>query len=227
LTPTLDAKLIARLTGHQPVNLALFEQALTHGSTGRAADYQRLEFIGDRVLGLVIAEALFDRFPDESEGELSRRLNVLVSRESCAELARGIGLPEHIRLGKQARDDGGRFSDNIIGDAMEALIGALFRDGGLDAARAFIAAQWDAMISGQATAPKHPKSALQEWAAAAGRRPPEYETIAREGPPHAPRFRVSVTLGKLASAEAEGPSKHAAETAAAQMLLDQLKDLKS
>ncbi|MEY4270620.1 MAG: hypothetical protein RLZZ58_1836 [Pseudomonadota bacterium] len=219
--------MIVRLTGHKPHDLSLFEQALTHGSTGRAADYQRLEFIGDRVLGLTIADALFGRFPHESEGELSRRLNVLVSRESCAALARGLGLPTHIRLGKQARDDGGRHSDNIVGDVMEALIGALYRDGGLDVARAFVETNWDAMISDQVTAPKHPKSALQEWAAAAGRRPPEYETIARDGPPHAPQFRVSVTIGKLAQAEAEGSSKHAAETAAAQLLLDQLKDHKS
>lgn len=226
MTQSPDAALIARLTGHDAHDLSLFEQALTHGSTGRAADYQRLEFIGDRVLGLVIADALFARFPHESEGELSRRLNVLVSRESCAMLARAMGLPAHIRLGKQARDDGGRHSDNIIGDVMEALIGALYRDGGIEVARGFVLTHWDALIDGQTTAPKHPKSALQEWAAANNRRPPEYETIAREGPPHAPSFRVAVTIGKLARAEAEGPSKHAAETAAAQMLLDQVKEEK-
>lgn len=107
----------------------LYGQALTHGSAA-AANYERLEFLGDRVLGLVIADWLFDHFPTEPEGKLSRRFNALVSGETCAEVARGIGLPQHLVLGKQARDDGATDSDNVLGDVMEAIIGALFLDAG-------------------------------------------------------------------------------------------------
>lgn len=216
-----DAELgetLHRITGHRPRDPALFVQALTHGSSARN-DYQRLEFLGDRVLGLSIAAELYARFPQESEGALSARFNALVSGDRCAEVARRIALPALIRLGRQARDDGGRFSDNIASDVMEALIGALYLDAGPDAARDFVLSHWSPLIDTQTSAPKHPKSALQEWAAANNRRPPDYEIIARDGPPHAPRFKVAVRIGKLAEAEAEGASKHAAETLAATKLL--------
>ncbi|NKB15922.1 MAG: hypothetical protein HC774_01780 [Sphingomonadales bacterium] len=118
------------MTGHAPTDPSLFVEALTHGSHG-ARDYQRLEFLGDRVLGMVVAEALYAAFPLESEGALSARLNQLVTGACCADVARQLELPALIRLGKQARDDGGRDSDNILGDVMEALIGALFLAGAL------------------------------------------------------------------------------------------------
>lgn len=215
------ASWLKALIGRAPTNPARFEQALTHGSA-KAVNYERLEFLGDRILGLLIGEWLFDRFTDEPEGKLSRRFNALVSGETCAEVARTAGVPIHLVLGKQARDDGAADSDNVLGDVMEALIGAFYREAGLDAARAFVRRVWGNRIDEHAKAPKHPKSALQEWAAARNRRPPEYEIVDRSGPNHAPRFTVKVSIGKLAEASAEGSNKQEAETAAAAALLAKL-----
>ena len=204
-----------------PRDLSMFERALTHGSQGQD-NYERLEFLGDRVLGLAVAEWLFDHFPGEPEGALSKRLNALVTGAVCAEVARHIGVPAHLRLGKQARDDGAANSDNVLGDVMEALIGALYLEAGLESARAFVRRVWGERVVTHSTAPQHPKSALQEWAAAHNRKPPAYEVIERSGPHHAPRFTVKVSLGRLAEATATGASKQEAETAAAGTLLAQL-----
>lgn len=208
---------IEQTFGRAPRDLAPYERALTHGSQA-AANYERLEFLGDRVLGLAIAEWLFERFADEAEGALSRRLNALVTGQVCAEIARETGVAPHLRLGKQAREDGAADSDNVLGDVMEALIGAFYLDHGLEAARAFVRRAWAERIDAHAQAPRHPKSALQEWAAANNRRAPEYAVIDRSGPNHAPRFTVKVSIGKL-EASGEGTSKSAAETAAAAALL--------
>ncbi|MEG3181466.1 ribonuclease III [Sphingomonas sp. LT1P40] len=212
---------LAGVLKESPADLTTYERALTHGSQA-AANYERLEFLGDRVLGLTVAEWLYQRFPDEPEGKLSRRFNSLVTGVVCADVAREIGVPAYLKLGKQARDDGAAGSDNVLGDVMEALIGAFFIERGFDAARALVRRLWDSRIDAQASAPKHPKSALQEWAAANNRRAPDYELLDRSGPGHAPRFRVRVSIGKLAEAEGEGSSKAAAETAAAVALLEQL-----
>jgi ribonuclease III len=198
-----------------------FARALTHGSQA-AENYERLEFLGDRVLGLTIAEWLFSRYPDEPEGKLSRRLNALVTGPVCADVARSLGVSTHLRLGKQARDDGAGDSDNVLGDVMEALIGALFLERGQDRTAAFIREIWGSRIDAQATAPRHPKSALQEWAAANQRKAPEYTILDRSGPHHAPRFKIGVRLGNFASAEGDGASKQEAETAAAAALLKQV-----
>ena len=206
---------------HKPADPALFRRALTHSSHG-AADYERLEFLGDRVLGLVTAAWLYRLFPDEPEGKLSRRYNALVSRETCAEIGRAIGVAAHLRLGKQARDDGAVNSGNVLGDAVEALIGALYLEGGLSAPEVFIHRAWGPLVESQDQAPKHPKSALQEWAAAEGCRPPVYSLAGRSGPHHAPRFVVAVEIPGRVSAEAEGASKQEAETAAAKALLEKL-----
>ncbi|WP_079247323.1 ribonuclease III [Sphingomonas turrisvirgatae] len=206
------------LLGREPRDPARFERALTHGSHG-ADNYERLEFLGDRVLGLTLADWLYERFPAEPEGKLSRRFNSLVTGVVCAEVAREIGVPAHLRLGKQARDDGAASSDNVLGDVMEALIGALYLDAGFDVARDWVRSLWAGRIDEQGSAPKHPKSALQEWAAANNRRPPDYELVDRSGPGHAPRFKVRAVIGKLAEAEGEGSSKQEAETAAAEALL--------
>jgi ribonuclease III len=197
---------------------ALFARALTHGSTGEA-DYQRLEFLGDRVLGLIVADMLYKGFPDEPEGRLSHRLNSLVAGATCAEIARAIDVRPHLRLGKQARDDGARESDNVLGDVMEALIGALYLDHGMDAARRFVESQWRPLLEAAVTAPKHPKSAVQEWCAAHGRKVPVYEITAKEGPPHAMRFEVTVTVKGFAPVTGTGNSKQVAETAAAEAFL--------
>ncbi len=206
--------------GYAPNNIEIFSRALTHGSTGKP-DYQRLEFLGDRVLGLVIAEMLYARYPDEAEGRLSHRLNALVSGATCAQIARDIDLSGHIRLGKQARDDGAQASENVLGDVVEAIIGALFQDKGMDAARQFIIANWTAQIESAPSAPKHPKSALQEWCAANNRKTPEYSVTHKEGPPHAMRFEVTVTVKGFDPISATALSKQAAETAVAELFLEQ------
>ena len=208
--------------GVAPHDTSLYTRALTHGSHG-SETYERLEFLGDRVLGLVVADWLYSTYEADAEGKLSFRLNALVTRASCAQVGREIGVVPFIRLGKQARDDGAFDSDNVIGDVIEALIGALWLDHGLEAARAFIRKHWAALMDGQQGAPRHPKSALQEWAAAHNRKPPAYTITDRSGPHHAPRFTVQVSLGSAGEASAEGSSKQEAETAAAAAMLEKLK----
>ena len=209
------------LIGRAPRNRATFEQALTHGSA-KPVNYERLEFLGDRILGLLIGEWVFDRFADEPEGKLSRRYNALVSGETCADIARAAGVPKHLILGKQARDDGAADSDNVLGDVMEALIGALYLEGGLEEARTLVRRLWGDRVDTQTSAPRHPKSALQEWAAANRRKPPEYQMTDRSGPHHALKFTVTVSIKGAGEASATGGSKQEAETAAAKALLDKL-----
>jgi ribonuclease III len=213
---------VTQVTGHEPSNSAIFELAFTHSSVS-SGSYDRLEFLGDRVLGLVIARALYERYPKESEGNLSRRYNVLVARETCAEIGRELGIPPLIRLGKQARDDRANESDNVVGDVVEALIGALLLDGGLETAQRFVLRAWAPYLEGQGRVPQHPKSALQELAAARDLRAPVYELVSRTGAHHAPVFTVRVTVKGLGEATGEGSSKQEAETAAAEALLSQLK----
>lgn len=198
---------------------ALWLEALTHGSFGSQRDYERLEFLGDRVLGLVIAEWLHEQ-GDEAEGKLSQRLNALVSRQMCARQARAIGLPAHIRLGKQARDDGGTDSDNILGDVMEALLGASFIAHGFKPTRELVRRIWADAVSGGTGQRKHPKSALQEWAAGNRRKVPEYEVTDRSGPDHAAVFTVRVSVHNVGEAEASGPSKQEAEKRAAAAFME-------
>jgi len=214
--------------GFDAADEAPWIEALTHGSfngSGGAAaetsrDYQRLEFLGDRVLGLSVASWLF-RAGDAPEGKLSQRLNALVSGTTCARIARHIGLPAHIRLGKQARDDGGADSDKILGDVMEALIGACFVQHGFDTAQAIIYRMWASELEGDVGKSKHPKSALQEWAAGNQRTAPVYEVVDRSGPDHAARFTVRVIIRNVGEAEASATSKGEAERLAAKAFLEQ------
>ncbi len=207
--------------GRAPKDIALYQRALTHGSHG-PANYQRLEFLGDRVLGVVVAEWLMQLFPNEKEGFLSHRFTVLVSGAVCAEVARAAGVRNRMILGKQARDDGAGDSDYILGDVIEALIGALYSEHGLEAARDFVRRWWAPHVDAKSAAPRHPKSLLHEYAEAHKRKPPAYRVVERSGPDHAPRFRVEASLGSLGSAEAEGRSKAEAESAAAAALLEKL-----
>lgn len=214
----LDGETRAFLThrsGAEPQDEQLWQAALTHGSTGEKCNYERLEFLGDRVLGLTIAEWLYQN-SDEAEGRLSQRLNALVSRATCAQIARAIGLGHHMRLGKQARDDGGEDSDNILGDVMEAIIGACFTERGFAAARTMVRNLWADTLAGKTGKRKHPKSALQEWAAGNRRRMPEYRLVDRSGPDHALRFTVEVHVHNVGSAQATANSKQDAETQAAE-----------
>ncbi len=198
---------------------ALWQAALTHGSIGEEDNYERLEFLGDRVLGLSIADWLHAR-SNEPEGKLAQRLNAIVSREMCAIIARDIGLGEHIRISKQARSDGGQDSDNILGDVMEALLGAQFIENGFGAARELIHILWRPALESGAGESKHPKSALQEWAAGNRRKPPEYQVIDRSGPDHAAQFTVRVSVHKVGEAEGIASSKGEAEKAAAKAFME-------
>ena len=206
-------------TGFTVRDEARWRAALTHGSMGEAVNYERLEWLGDRVLGLAISHWLFER-SDAAEGQLAQRLNALVSRDACASIARDIGVPAHARLGKQARDDGAHDSDNVLGDVMEALLGANFLEAGFDPSRDLVRLLWSEAVEGRRGHSKHPKSALQEWAAGNRRKPPEYELIERSGPDHSARFTVRVSVLNVGEAEATAPSKQQAETAAAAAFME-------
>lgn len=215
LLDTATHKYLESLTGGPLRDVGLWLRALTHGSTGEKQNYERLEFLGDRVLGLTIAEWLYEN-STEAEGRLSQRLNALVSRATCAQIARGLDLGPHMILGKQARDDGGLDSENILGDVMEALIGACFTERGFEDARAMVRRLWGTALEGKTGKRKHPKSALQEWAAGNRRRVPEYRLVDRSGPDHASIFTVEVTVPNVGSAQATANSKQDAETRAAE-----------
>ncbi len=210
---------LARKFGAAVNDLALYQRALTHGSSGKP-DYQRLEFLGDRILGLVIAETLYAAFPHEAEGNLARRLNSLVSGSSCAEIARAIGIGPYIVLGKQARDDGARDSENVLGDVMESLIGACYLDMGFDVVRQFILEHWYPYMTVSKTAPVHPKSALQEWCAANQHKPPEYNVTGKSGPAHNTTFEVTLSVKGFADVITSANSRQAAETEAAKFFLE-------
>jgi ribonuclease III len=210
--------------GHQFKNAALLEQALTHisaltGARNRAGSYQRLEFLGDHVLGLVVSDMLFGAFPKADEGELSRRLADLVRKEACADVARAIDLGAVIRLGASESNAGGRGRTAILADVCEALVGAVFLDGGYDAAAAMISRLWGERMRTPARPLRDSKTVLQEWAQARGLPTPNYREVERKGPDHDPEFRVTVELPKFAPAEGLGRSKRAAEQAAATAML--------
>ena len=224
-SPGGDLERAAQRIGHEFSEPDLLDEALTHSSAGTPArpHNQRLEFLGDRVLGLVIAEEMTRLHPEESEGALAPRLNELVRKETCADIAVQIGVDAVLRLGKSEAKTGGRRKTAILGDAMEAVIAAVYLDGGLEAARRMILRHWRATIDSQGdAAPRDAKTALQEWAQGKGMRPPRYETIDREGPDHEPVFTIVVTLSSGQTAEAKARSKRAAEQEAARLLLTEL-----
>jgi ribonuclease-3 len=218
------AQLEQRL-GHAFADRDLLEQALTHASVGsgarQVAHNERLEFLGDRVLGLLAAEALVARHPDWREGELTRRHASLVAGKTCAEVARRLGLAAALRLAGGASKQGGRDNDRILGDAMEALMAAVYLDGGVQAARSVFTAAWtDALVSAAAEQGREPKTALQEWAMAAGRPLPSYREVSRTGPDHAPLFVVEAAVEGYAPERAAGSTLREAEKAAARALLE-------
>jgi ribonuclease-3 len=211
--------------GHPFSEPALLERALTHisaltGARHRAGSYQRLEFLGDHVLGLVISDMLFHAFPKADEGELSRRLADLVRKEACADVARQIELGTAIRLGASESNAGGRSRTAILADVCEALIGAVFLDGGYEAAGKVIARFWEQRMRVPVRPLRDPKTVLQEWAQARGLPTPAYRELERRGPHHDPEFRVAVELPARAPAEGVGRSKRAAEQAAAAAMLE-------
>ena len=210
--------------GHRFATPDLLIRAMTHSSLGSPSrpDNQRLEFLGDRVLGLVIAEALMGEDETAREGKLAPRFNALVRKETCAEVAREIDLGEVLKLGKSEMVTGGRRKDALLGDAMEALIAAVYRDAGFDAARGFVLRLWGKRIEAVDEDARDPKTALQEWAQSRKMPPPSYELVRRAGPDHAPEFTIAVTLKNGEAAQAVAGNKRSAEQAAAKELLERM-----
>ena len=217
------AKLEARL-GYKFADPELLDKALTHSSAIAPAkrvlqSYQRLEFLGDRVLGLVVADMIYRRFPKATEGDLSRSLNALVRKETCAAIAREIDLGDEIILGDSEARTGGADKDAILGDAIEAVLGAVYIDGGLGPAFAIIERLFGEHMGQSGTERADAKTTLQEWAQGRGLEPPVYTQVERRGPDHAPEFTISVKLGEYAPLTATGPNKKIAEHKAAEAFL--------
>jgi ribonuclease-3 len=217
------AKLEARL-GYKFADPGLLDRALTHSSAISPAkrianSYQRLEFLGDRVLGLVVAGMLYRKFPKATEGDLSRSLNALVRQETCATIAREVGLGPELNLGDSEARTGGAEKDAILGDAIEAVLGAIYLDGGLAPAAEIIERLFGEHAGETGNERADAKTTLQEWAQGRGLEPPVYEEIERRGPDHAPQFTIAVKLGAFPPLTASGPNKKLAEHKAAEAFL--------
>jgi ribonuclease-3 len=202
----------------------LLNRAMTHRSAaqGRAVEWsnERLEFLGDRVLGLVIVETLMERFPTLREGELAPRLNAMVSRDACAVVGAELGLGQFLIVDRSERATGGAEKRSLLANAAEAVIGAIYTDGGLEKSRKFILKAWAKLLKSTMEKPRDPKSALQEWAQGEGLATPTYRHDAREGPDHAPVFTATVLVDGREPASGTGASKQHAERAAAKAMLD-------
>ena len=210
--------------GYEFSNLSLLVEALTHSSIASdfRKDNQRLEFLGDRVLGLVMAEALLEIDQTAPEGTLAPRFNALVRKETCAEVARQIELGGVLKIGRSEMLSGGRRKDALLGDGMEALIAAIYKDGGFEIAKTIIIKLWGDRIKNVKVDARDAKTILQEWAQARGQNPPNYEVISRSGPDHAPDFLVKVILASGETSEAMAGSKRQAEQMAAKALLQKI-----
>jgi len=214
------ASVVFQLTDHAFRDLILLQTALTHSSAaGAAANNERLEFLGDRILSLVIADMLLQAFPEAREGELAVRLNALVRGDTCADVALELGLEKIIRADSAVRSVTGAKAKNVLADATEALIAAIYLDGGIDAARHFILRYWEKRSRAIADIPRDAKTELQEWAVQFAGMRPAYAVEKRDGPDHAPTFTVVVELPGYQPARATGRSKQAAERAAAESFL--------
>lgn len=218
-----DIQAFAARIGHRFHQPALLVRALTHSSyASNAGDNQRLEFLGDRVLGLVMAEALLSAAPAAAEGVLAPRFNALVRKEACADVAREYGLGDVLRLGRSEMMTGGRRKEALLGDAMEAVIAAVYLDAGFDAAKTLVLRLWGARIAQVEADARDAKTALQEWAQARGMAPPAYVQVSRDGPDHAPVFTIEARLASGEVESAQATSKRAAEQAAAGAMLAQV-----
>jgi ribonuclease III len=218
-----DLQSLTNALGHEFIRPELLEQALTHPSTASKATYERLEFLGDRVLGLIIAALVYRAFPAEPEGALARRFAALVRKEALARVAEAIDLGVHLRISRGEAEQGGRRSRNLLADACEALIAALFLDGGYEAAQSFVERWWRPLLAEQAEPPQDTKTALQEWAQSRGLPLPVYRLTGQEGPAHDPIFDIEVSLPGQPSAHGRGRSRRTAELAAAELLLSRLR----
>lgn len=210
--------------GHTFRDPSLLIQAMTHASLSSPTrdDNQRMEFLGDRVLGLIIAEAVLAHDPNAKEGTLAPRFNALVRKETCAELAVSIDLGAALKMGRSEMLSGGRRKQAILGDAMEAVIAAVYQDAGFEVARALVLRLWGDRIANAKGDARDPKTMLQEWAQARAMQPPKYVELGRSGPDHAPVFEIEAQLANGAAAKGQATSKRAAQQMAAERLLDQL-----
>lgn len=216
-------KLVEERIGHSFTDSALLTTAFTHVSALKSArrtdSYQRLEFLGDHVLGLIVSDMLYRAFPKADEGELSKRLADLVRKEACADVARSLGFEEAIKLGSVGAGAGARLRKSALGDICEAVIGAIFLDGGYKSAVSFVERNWTERMRKPVRPLRDPKTVLQEWAQGKGLPTPSYREVERTGPHHDPQFRVAVELPGLKPAEGIGGSKRAAEKVAATAML--------
>ena len=224
-----DLKALQGRLGYRFEQPTLLRQAVTHGSMSGPGrdDNQRLEFLGDRVLGLVMAQALLEHDKAATEGQLAPRFNALVRKETCADVAREIDIGSALKLGRSEQKTGGRRKMALLGDAMEAVIAAVYLDGGFDAAQALILRLWGDRIENVEDDAKDAKTALQEWAQARGLQPPAYVETRRSGPDHAPVFTIEARLPGGETAEATAGNKRQAEQAAAKALLEQVDQAKA
>lgn len=214
------AEALADRIGHRFADTALLQTALTHSSAVRASvNNERLEFLGDRVLGLIVAQMLFEALPEASEGDLAPRFNALVDARTCAEIGVELGLDQLMRADSALKSRSAGKAVNYLADAVEALIAALYLDGGIDAARGFVRRYWTRRAEGVVAKPRNPKSELQEWLARVGSARPVYAIEGREGPDHEPVFTVSVSADGYAPSIARGGSRRVAEEAAATAFL--------
>lgn len=219
-----DLSALQTRLGYEFKDAALLKRALTHASADSAGSNERLEFLGDRVLGLVLAERLHALYPDDAEGSLALMFNALARKEACAAAADAAGLSDYLILANAEAGSGGRKKAVILAGACEAMIAALYLDGGYDAARKFIEKFWADQFSALNADMRDAKTALQEWAQGRkGRAAPAYKQINREGPDHAPRFRVEVSVTGEEPATGDGSSKREAEQEAAKAMLKRLK----
>ena len=216
-----DLKAFCARIGHEFQDAELLIRAVTHSSiaTETRPDNQRLEFLGDRVLGLVMADALFNADHAASEGQMAPRFNALVRKETCADVAREIDLGAVLKLGRSEMMSGGRRKEALLADAMEAVIAAVYLDAGLEAARAMVLRLWGQRVASVEDDARDAKTALQEWAQARGQMPPIYSEVSRDGPDHAPVFTIEAKLTSGEAERASAPAKRQAEQAAAKALL--------
>ncbi len=200
------------------------ERALTHSSTNECYNYQRLEFLGDRVLGLVMADELFMQFKDEKEGGLAKRHTALVQGSTCTVVGQAHGICDFILLSNSERDAGGQSNENIIGDVVEAILGAVYIDGGFEPAKAVVLKLWGDNVYTLDKVPQDPKTELQEWVQARGLDLPLYEVVDRSGPDHAPIFVLRVSVEGHGYIDADGASRRQAEKTAARRMLKKIKN---
>ncbi|MEQ8333012.1 ribonuclease III [Nisaea sp.] len=219
-----DLAELEEVLGYSFGHIDVLRRAVTHASAEPRAwnAYERLEFLGDRVLALVMAEHLLDRFPHEREGAIAKRHVGLVRREALSEIAKQIGLGRFLIVSRGETEAGVRESETILSDAMEAVIGALYLDGGLEAARRFILKGWSPLVEAELRPPQDAKTTLQEWVQARKIPLPAYDTVSRDGPAHAPEFTITVTVQGYGSATGVGKSKRIAEQDAAGKMMAKL-----